>query len=86
MRASDVVSGDDAKPIGVQKPANNLIAAQTGGNLSVGDDIRHVHPLYRGVAQLAARLLWEQDAGSSSLSAPTNSFIGANYIKHKRER
>ena len=26
---------------------------------------------YRGVAQLVARLLWEQDAGSSSLPTPT---------------
>ncbi len=27
--------------------------------------------LYRGVAQLVARLLWEQDVGSSSLFTPT---------------
>ena len=26
---------------------------------------------YRGVAQLVARLLWEQDVGSSNLSTPT---------------
>ena len=27
---------------------------------------------YRGVAQLVGRLLWGQDAGGSSPSAPTN--------------
>ena len=28
--------------------------------------------IYRGVAQLVARLLWEQDAGGSSPFTPTN--------------
>ena len=33
--------------------------------------------IYRGVAQLVARLLWEQDAGSSSLPTPTKDISSA---------
>ena len=33
--------------------------------------LQEINILYRGVAQLVARLLWEQDVGSSSLFTPT---------------
>ena len=42
-------------------------------NRAVGNDyISDSTKLLRGVAQLVARLLWEQDVGSSSLFTPTN--------------
>ena len=36
----------------------------------------------RGVAQLVAHLLWEQEAGSSSLLSPTNSFHPIHFTQH----
>ena len=36
----------------------------------------------RGVAQLVAHLLWEQEAGSSSLLSPTNSFHPTHLAQH----
>ena len=39
--------------------------------ISAGDTRYNFAP--RGVAQLVAHLLWEQEAGSSSLLSPTNS-------------
>ena len=40
--------------------------------------------VYRGVAQLVARLLWEQDAGSSSLPTrtkkPESTFVGSGFF------
>lgn len=36
----------------------------------------------RGVAQLVAHLLWEQEAGSSSLLSPTNSFHPIHSTQH----
>ena len=35
----------------------------------------------RGVAQLVAHLLWEQEAGSSSLLSPTNTFYPTHFSR-----
>lgn len=51
----------DGKSVGCAKP--------------YGGKKRIICVIYRGIAQLVARLLWEQDAGSSSLSTPTTSFF-----------
>ena len=49
----------------------------SGETISVGDTRYNLHP--RGVAQLVAHLLWEQEAGSSSLLSPTNSLLTIVY-------
>ena len=47
-----------------------------------GGKKRIICVMYRGIAQLVARLLWEQDVGSSSLSTPTTSFF--YFLLHKK--
>ncbi len=48
--------------------------------ISAGDTRYNFAP--RGVAQLVAHLLWEQEAGSSSLLSPTNTFHLIHFAWH----
>ena len=65
-----------------EQQAGAFRAPQEGDqSIMVGCPHKQIHILYRGVAQLVARLLWEQDAAGSSPVTSTKNGAGVRLLR-----